>query len=1028
FQLPGGGVDMTLSELQEMAARQQQQIESQQQVLVAKEQRLKYLKQQEQKQQQLASENERLRKLRDKVEAQESKLKKLRALRGQVEQQRASNGNLNYELESIKALFNEKEKELALAVTKVEEMTRQLEEIRSGRVKSSTNTQSPAALAELEKLKKELVFKNKQNEQQNAKMASNRELLAKRKDELARMDNRIQELQMRLKKKRAMNTDMAEKSKNQLNRPNLNNQLNNRRPNVAAVEPYIQEPPANINAVNPGFGKQDPKYQSLPPSSKFLYPEKVGRQRENDNIVGDYKYEMDKSEDYKIPLVVTVDSANKPIPNGLPSPKQSPVSVPSSSQPFPLYSGNANGTQQPSIVPNNLTFNSVKFGSAGPQRSGVSHFTPKPFGSTYSTSVLPNRNNNGGGIPIDHSQLELQPELRQSGSGQSSPGSVESVNGGLGPVTSKSLPSYPQRDMQAIGKVQQKDNTQANKVQVAGDSSMLITKNLPKDQNRTLPPPIPNRQQNVPNSNSVQPVNNSRLQPPSPDSVSAKNSPENNSDSEQATMSVSKGIQKFTGLIAKNQTDGPKPHGGFSNLNHASALGAVKPQTYRYASKKDIANTYLGTFNNAALEKYQQQVKTMHENLNIGSSTTPSESNLPSNQAEKLKEEEKDSLSPLSNHSSPLSSTSTPSPASPPSYPFDFSTSPPHADIASDKVSFKPNTPKNVRRRHSDSDNEEIGKALHKYGINTSPAKPLPVQENLSRELDNAKGVVEIQQTTFDNNIPQTVLLDNKGNIVEVVDSEKDNTKASTEDKADTVETVPEVKSNDPPIKKKTNLKSSSSKNSGNRVTFDPLALLLDASLEGELDLVRRCAYQVENVSTPNDEGITALHNAICAGHYEIVTFLVEFGCDVNSPDSDGWTPLHCAASCNNLPMVKFLVEHGACIFATTISDQETAAEKCEEEEDGFDGCSEYLYSIQEKLGIINNGAVFAVFDYSKDNTDELDLAIGDKFTVLKKGDEHEKDWWWARKDAQELYGYIPKNLLGLTPRVIPKEQPNGDV
>lgn len=43
--------------------------------------------------------------------------------------------------------------------------------------------------------------------------------------------------------------------------------------------------------------------------------------------------------------------------------------------------------------------------------------------------------------------------------------------------------------------------------------------------------------------------------------------------------------------------------------------------------------------------------------------------------------------------------------------------------------------------------------------------------------------------------------------------------------------------------------------------------------------------------------------------------------------------------------MVKLLVEHGACIFATTISDQETAAEKCEEDEDGYDGCSEYLYS-----------------------------------------------------------------------------------
>lgn len=46
---------------------------------------------------------------------------------------------------------------------------------------------------------------------------------------------------------------------------------------------------------------------------------------------------------------------------------------------------------------------------------------------------------------------------------------------------------------------------------------------------------------------------------------------------------------------------------------------------------------------------------------------------------------------------------------------------------------------------------------------------------------------------------------------------------------------------------------------------------------------------QVQDPSAANDEGITALHNAICAGHFEIVKFLVEFGCNVNSPDSDGW-------------------------------------------------------------------------------------------------------------------------------------------
>lgn len=73
------------------------------------------------------------------------------------------------------------------------------------------------------------------------------------------------------------------------------------------------------------------------------------------------------------------------------------------------------------------------------------------------------------------------------------------------------------------------------------------------------------------------------------------------------------------------------------------------------------------------------------------------------------------------------------------------------------------------------------------------------------------------------------------------------------------------------------------------RVSFDPLALLLDASLEGELELVKKTALEVTNPSAANDEGITALHNAICAGHLDIVRFLVELGCDVNAQDSDGW-------------------------------------------------------------------------------------------------------------------------------------------
>lgn len=126
-----------------MAARQQQQIESQQQasyhrfvalvffvlffqkltlrdgglqsqffirtlcllqMLVAKEQRVKFLKQQEQRHQQIAAENERLQRLRERVEAQEMKLQKLRALRGQVDQQKINNSSLSTSLIKMETL------------------------------------------------------------------------------------------------------------------------------------------------------------------------------------------------------------------------------------------------------------------------------------------------------------------------------------------------------------------------------------------------------------------------------------------------------------------------------------------------------------------------------------------------------------------------------------------------------------------------------------------------------------------------------------------------------------------------------------------------------------------------------------------------------------------------------------------------------------------------------------------------------------------------------------------------------------
>lgn len=49
---------------------------------------------------------------------------------------------------------------------------------------------------------------------------------------------------------------------------------------------------------------------------------------------------------------------------------------------------------------------------------------------------------------------------------------------------------------------------------------------------------------------------------------------------------------------------------------------------------------------------------------------------------------------------------------------------------------------------------------------------------------------------------------------------------------------------------KRTNLKKPNSERTGHglRVKFNPLALLLDASLEGEFDLVQRIIYEVKTL------------------------------------------------------------------------------------------------------------------------------------------------------------------------------------
>ncbi|XP_074872451.1 relA-associated inhibitor [Carettochelys insculpta] len=207
----------------------------------------------------------------------------------------------------------------------------------------------------------------------------------------------------------------------------------------------------------------------------------------------------------------------------------------------------------------------------------------------------------------------------------------------------------------------------------------------------------------------------------------------------------------------------------------------------------------------------------------------------------------------------------------------------------------------------------------------------------------------------------------------------------------------------------------------GKRVRLNPLVLLLDGALAGELEVVQQAVNELNDPSQPNDEGITALHNAICGANYNIVDFLISVGANVNSPDSHGWTPLHCAASCNDTAICMALVQHGAAVFTTTFSDGSTALEKCDPYREGFSECYSYLADVEQNMGRLNNGAVYALWDYSAEFSDELSFREGEPVTVLRRDAQEELDWWWASLYGQE--GYVPRNYFGLFPRVKPQQK-----
>uniref|UniRef100_A0A3Q3VVV7 SH3 domain-containing protein n=1 Tax=Mola mola TaxID=94237 RepID=A0A3Q3VVV7_MOLML len=876
-------VDLTLSELQEMATRQQQQIEAQQQMLVAKVIHTC-----------AHSEAEKLQRLKERVETQEAKLKKIRAMRGQVDYSKVINGNLSAEIDHVSNLFQEKQAELQSAVVRVDQLTQQLGDLRRGRLQLHSVAQGqglptgspggpsahkgsalsgPAAL-ELRKLYQELQARNRHNLEQSSKLAQNKELLNKRNTQVTVMDQRIGDLRERLHKKRA---ELSRMNGGGLHSPQMSShQGGGVSGRVAAVCPYIQVP---------AEGRQEAGYPL--PADPPPKPTPLGHIRSmsgcaTHQAAGHY---------------CATSSLPRSAPGTLGWPRSNAANATSSSSSSSTSS--LQQIHQRISVPSNSNQGPASTSQASPLSPQIERTDPPP-----AVAVRP-----------------YVPDL---------PSRPQSPRKGPATMNSSSIYSMYLQHPQAKNYASLSNRTT---VKAVYGKPILPTSS-------TSPSPVPFLQ---------------------------------GGERVKAEEDVTDG-----GKVGGKSNDGPiLPPPNVDNIPRPLSPTKLTP----------VAHSQLRYQSDADLEILRRRLSNAPRPLKKRSSITEPEGPQGPN-IQKLLYQRFNTLAGSMEGGSAVS------------------------HLISGNTFYQPGCLLgDMDNIHSANGNLEPGDkhvvgmaASEGEGQNLNSRSPRLSPPFVARETSKE---VTAKAETINNVSPS--ILPSPSPAPDRLEDQNNNNQSGSSPAHGSV--------------KRTNLKKPSSERTGHglRVKFNPLALLLDASLEGEFDLVQRIIYEVENPSMPNDEGITPLHNAVCAGHHHIVKFLLDFGVKVNAADSDGWTPLHCAASCNSVHLCKMLVESGAAIFAATISDVETAADKCEEMEEGYTQCSQFLYGVQEKLGVMNKGLVYALWDYMAQQTDELSFSEGDALTVLRRRDDTETEWWWARLNDRE--GYVPRNLLGLYPRIKPRQR-----
>nr|XP_012606674.1 apoptosis-stimulating of p53 protein 2 isoform X3 [Microcebus murinus] len=973
------------------------------------EQRLKFLKQQDQRQQQQAAEQEKLKRLKEIAENQEAKLKKVRALKGHVEQKRLSNGKLVEEIEQMNSLFQQKQRELVLAVSKVEELSRQLEMLKNGRIDGHHDGQS--AVAELDRLYRELQLRNKLNQEQNAKLQQQRECLNKRNSEVAVMDKRVNELRDRLWKKKA-----ALQQKENLpvsSDGNLPQQAVSAPSRVAAVGPYIQSStmprmPSRPELVKPGLpdsslvvqASEGPmKIQTLPnmrsgaasqtkgskihaagpdwsPANADLFPSPGAASVPHGagNALGpvdDGEVPLREKEKKVRPFSMfdTVDQAAAPPSFGTLRKNQSSEDILRDAQ-----ASNKNVAKVPPPVPTKpKQINLPYFGQTNQPPSDI-----KPDGNPQQLSTTVASMGNKPKLAGQQPRVLLSPSVPATGQDQTpSPGSKQESPPAAAvrpftPQPSKDTLLPPFRKPQTVAassiySMYTQHQAPGKNFQQAVQSALTKTHTRGPHFSSVYGKPViataQNQQQHPEN---IYSSSQGKPGSPEPDTEPVSSAQENHENERIPRPLSPTKLLPFLSNPYRNQSDtdlealrkklsnAPRPLKKRSSITEPEGPNGPNIQKLLYQ------RTTIAAMETISVPSYPSKSASV-----TASSESPTEIQNPYLHAEPEKEVvvslAPEPLSPEAAGSAGTENSDTSAPS-------------PGVDYVPAGV---PDSSPDLQHGMEEP-SPEAPRLLDAYLEEYPPYPPPPYPSG------EPEGPGEDSVSMRPPEIAGQVSL---------------------------------------PPGKRTNLRKTGSERiaHGMRVKFNPLALLLDSSLEGEFDLVQRIIYEVDDPSLPNDEGITALHNAVCAGHADIVKFLVQFGVNVNAADSDGWTPLHCAASCNNVQVCKFLVESGAAVFAMTYSDMQTAADKCEEMEEGYTQCSQFLYGVQEKMGIMNKGVIYALWDYEPQNDDELPMKEGDCMTIVRREDEDEIEWWWARLSDKE--GYVPRNLLGLYPRIKPRQR-----